>query len=781
MPLARALDGARVFLMTDSMDTGGIARDITLMAETMRRNGFDLRLGCLRRAGALLERIGEIREYPLGGSFLSRQSFRARAALWKDLRAESVSVAHSFDFYTNLMMIPVARLAGVPAVFGSQKQLGDLLSLPQQVAQAETFRWCDRVVCNSHAAARRLQLLGLSGQKLVIISNGLPPESFAETPPALPKEPGVLRVGLVARMNEHVKNHPLFLRAAARLLHKFPTLEVVLAGDGALRPELERLAAQLGFGRRARFLGDCKDVAAVLASVDISVQPSYSESLSNVIMESMAAGLPVVAFRVGGNPELIEDGETGLLVPSNDEEELSAALEFLLSRPALLAEWGARARQKAFADHRMEHVREQHEKLYRDVLAEKNWQPGCAFSPARKSGASSVRTRVAIVGPSLRHLGGQAVQADLLLREWRDDPEVDATFIPIDPSLTGWLSWVEQIPFLRTLVRTPVYLASLFRGLENADIAHIFSASYWSFLLAPAPALFVARWKGKRTLINYRSGEARDHLRNWRTAVPVLRRAGQLVTPSEYLVHVFGEFGLKARVVPNLVDREQFSYRPRRPLRPRLICTRGFEPYYSVDLVVRAFHRIKQEYLEARPCLSGNASLQPAIRALVKELALSDVECPGAVPRNRIGHFYDQADIFINASWLDNMPGSVLEALASGTVVVSTAPEGIRYMIAHERTGLLCAPGDWEALAQNVLRLLRDPELAQRIAANAHEESRRYHWESVRAQWLDVYRSLLNNWAGETQPAAMPAQGSAPADGPRESSKTASETVRCLP
>ncbi len=353
-----------------------------------------------------------------------------------------------------------------------------------------------------------------------------------------------------------------------------------------------------------------------------------------------------------------------------------------------------------------------------------------------------LKLRVAIVAPSLRWTGGQAVQADLLVRHWQNDPAVEVCFIPIDSELPRWLGWVKRIPFLRTVVREPFYLAALWRGLRDVEIAHIFSASYWSFLLAPVPAWLVARLRRKKTLINYRSGEARDHLRGWRTAVPVLRRADRLVVPSAYLVDVFREFGLEAKAVPNVVDLNQFSYRPRRPLRPFLICTRGLKPYYSVDLVVRAFARVKREFADARLCLVGKGSQEEAIGALVRDLKLGDIEFAGAVSRQEIGRFYDQADIFINASWLDNMPVSILEAFASGTPVVTTAPEGIRYLVEHERTGLLCAPGDWQALAENVTRLLREPDLALRLARNAFEESRRYRWEAVRAQWLEVYRSL---------------------------------------
>ncbi len=731
-----------VFLMTDHLQTGGSERQFATLARSLSRDSFRLEFACMQRLGSFLDGFGYIAEFPLGGSFLTWQAQRARLALARHLRARRVEVTHSFDFYSNLMLIPVARLVGVPVVVGSQRQLGDLLTPLQNAVLAATLQWCDCVVCNSSAAAERLRNQGLPERKLVVIPNGLPEEAFTECSPALPKRPGELCVGMIGRMNSPVKNHAGFLRAAARLAHKFPAAEFLLVGDGPLRPELERMAHSLGIGDRVKFLGERHDIAAVLAAMDISVVPSHSESLSNVILESMAAAKPVVATCVGGNPELVRHGETGLLVTPRDDESLVKALELLLSQPTLRTEWGQRARQLARANFSLRRMSEQYEQLYASLLEEKNWRPHKRTSVSLAAAAQSPRVHVAIVAPSLRMMGGQAVQADLLARHWQEDPAISLQFIPINPEFPRWLSWVEKVPYLRTLLRAPLYLAALWRGTRDVDIVHIFSASYWSFLLAPAPAWLVARLRGKRTLINYRSAEAPDHLKHWRTALPVLRRADQLVVPSGYLADVFRGYGLQARIVPNMADLSQFSYRPRQALKPNLVCTRAFEAYYGVDLVVRAFAEVQKEFPEARLCLVGEGSLRHKISALVDELKVANVEFVGKVSRDSIGRFYDQADIFINASWLDNMPGSVLEAFASGTPVVSTAPEGIRYIVEHERTGLLCSPGDWRALAEHVIRLLRQPDLASRLALNAHKESERYRWEAVRAQWLEVYQSL---------------------------------------
>jgi L-malate glycosyltransferase len=730
-----------LFLMINSLETGGSERQFVELTRALRADQLQVHLGCLLKKGAFLQGLGDIHQFELGGSLYGLQSIRGRLRLMSCLRKLDVVVAHAFDFYANLTLVPAARLARVPVVIGSHRQLGDLLTPAKFHAQLRIFHWCDRVVCNSRAAADRLLQAGLPKSKVVVIGNALPPEAFLPASPALPSVAGILRVGMIARMNTPHKNHYEFLRAAARLSLTLPNLEFLLVGDGPLRPELERKAAELGLQGRVQFLGDRRDIAAVLACLDVSVLPSASESLSNVILESMAAGVPVVASDVGGNRELASEGR-GFLVAPNDEEALAAGLKVVLSNPDLRSSMSRKAREFARANFSAERIRTQYCSLYSDALASSRRRSGLGRTASSKTSADS-RIRVALVAPTLRYVGGQAVQADLLLRNWQGDPDVDARFVPVDPRLPYGLGWIERVPLLRTIFREPLYFLALWQNLKDADVAHIFSASYSSFLLAPLPAWFVARLRGARTLINYRSGECRDHLQRSGVARSVLKRSDELVVPSGYLVDVMREFALEARIVPNIVDLSQFSYRLRSPLRPHLICTRGFHPYYGVDVVVRAFAEVQSRWPEAQLDLVGGGRLEAEIRDLVRQLNLSGVSFAGVASRQDIGRAYDRADIFVNASNLDNMPVSILEAFASGIPVVTTAPEAIPYLVDHGRTGLLSEPGDPAALAKNVLRLLSDSELATRLAQNAFAESSRYQWESVREQWLKAYLDLV--------------------------------------
>ena len=637
-------------------------------------------------------------------------------------------------------MIPAARLARVPVVIGSQRQLGDLLTPAKSRAQLVVLRSCDRVVANSRAAADRLVAQGLNAREIAVIGNGLAPASFAMAKALLPRHDSQFRVGMIARMNSPSKNHSLFLKAAALVHRTLPNAEFVLAGDGPLRSELERQAEMLGIRHRVRFLGDCRDTPAVFASLDISVLPSISESLSNAILESMAAGVPVIAVDVGGNSELIAE-DRGILLPVADERRLAGAIEQLAREASTRTAFGRNSRIFAESNFTIATIARRYRELYTELLEANAKKRAC--SRGAQKGMQKPLLGVAIVAASSRYVGGQSVQAEWLTEHWRNDAEVEVTAIQIDPRFPQILRWAESIPVLRTLIRQPLYLWKLWRGQSDADVVHIFSASYWSFLLATAPALLMARLGGKSVVIHYHSGEARDHLRRSHPARALLRCADRLIVPSGYLVEVFREFGLDAEAVPNIVALSQFPFRVRRPLRPHLVCTRGFHPYYRVDLVVRAFAEVKQKYPHAKLDLVGAGPSEAEIRELVKQLGIRDVTFRGVASRRDIGKVYDEADIFINASDLDNMPVSILEAFATGLPVVTTAPEGMEYVVEDQMTGLLSPPGDSHALARNVLGLLGDPELASRIISSARTRSESYQWAAVRGQWLHIYRSLV--------------------------------------
>jgi glycosyltransferase involved in cell wall biosynthesis len=319
--------------------------------------------------------------------------------------------------------------------------------------------------------------------------------------------------------------------------------------------------------------------------------------------------------------------------------------------------------------------------------------------------------------------------------------------LPINPRLPGPLRLLQSVKFVRTIITSAVYLSLLAVRLWRYDVIHVFSASYLSFLLAPTPAILLGRLFGKKVVLNYHSGEAEDHLRRWgRTAIPTLRAAHVLVVPSDYLVGVLARFGLQARAIANSIDGEGITFRPRKPERPVLLCNRNLEPHYNVECVLRAFEQIRRRRPAARLILAGDGSQRKRLNRAARELDLVNLEFVGAVSPAEMARLYDSADIFVNASNIDNMPLSILEAFAAGLPVVSTRAGGIPHVVDDEHTGLLVECNDCRGLAAAVLRLVDDPDLAARLADSARARSQAlYRWKAVEGAWLDLYSSLVSD------------------------------------
>ena len=359
------------------------------------------------------------------------------------------------------------------------------------------------------------------------------------------------------------------------------------------------------------------------------------------------------------------------------------------------------------------------------------------MNPAR----GAPRLRVALIAPTLRILGGQAVQADSLLRAWQDDPEVQARLVPVNPTPPRPLRRAVEIKYARTVATQLTYWPLLVRELRHVDVVHVFSASYSSFLLAPVPAVIVARQLRKPVVMNYHSGEAPDHLRRSAIARAVLRRVDRNAVPSRFLEDVFAGFGIQTEVIPNIVDVDRFAFRRRVPLKPRILSTRNFEGMYNVSCTLRAFQLVQQQRPDATLTLVGGGSLESSLKGLAGELGLKNVRFIGRVAPADIWRYYAEADIYLQTPNIDNMPVSVLEAFASGCGVVATNAGGVPAILTHGEHGLLVNCNDHEAAAASVLRLLDEAAVADRLTRAARDTCERYRWANVRPQWLAIYRA----------------------------------------
>jgi glycosyltransferase involved in cell wall biosynthesis len=328
----------------------------------------------------------------------------------------------------------------------------------------------------------------------------------------------------------------------------------------------------------------------------------------------------------------------------------------------------------------------------------------------------------------------------------QQEPSVEVSFLPINPRLPGKLRKLQSIKYVRTITTSILYWLNLLREVRKYNVIHIFSASYLSFLIAPTPAIIVSKLYGKKIVLNYHSGEAEDHLRRWRrSTIPILNLTDAIAVPSEYLVRVFAGFGLQATAIFNIVELDKFTFRERTQLRPIFLSNRNLEAHYGVDAVLRAFALVQQQVPDAVLTVVGDGSQRQALEALATELNLKQTSFTGRVEHEEIYRHYAEADVFLNASRIDNQPLSILEAFACGLPVVTTDAGGIPDIVTDGETGFVVAVDDHQALADRAMKLLADCKKATTMTRNARQECNKYTWEVVCDRWLCLYREVIEN------------------------------------
>lgn len=372
---------------------GGTERQVANLAARLDRERFDLRFACLMRWGEWVPEIESrgisIDEYPINRLYGFRTWARQRQ-FSRALVARRTQIMHSYNFYANVFSIPAARLARVPCVMASVRDLGVYMT----PAQCRVQRWAcglaDLVLVNAEAIRTWLLDQGLPARKLRVIHNGVDVGKFrlAIEDHALRKELGIPQAAplivMIARLHPK-KGTEYLLRAAPSILERFPDAHFVVVGEAYLRDQndniwpdpsvRERLAAraaELGVSESMHFIGVRQDVPEILSTATISILPSLSEGLSNTLLESMAAGVPVVATHVGGTPEAIRDGRDGLLIRPGNVGDIVTAIRAILEDPVLARQLSVQGQERAMRSFSFDAMTRKTENTYLELLESKH-------------------------------------------------------------------------------------------------------------------------------------------------------------------------------------------------------------------------------------------------------------------------------------------------------------------------------------------------------------------------------------------------------------------------
>ena len=385
---------ARVLHVAKVAGISGSENHLLLLLPALRERGFDVRFVMLHEGEPAAAELAERLE--ANGVDVERLDLswagdpRAFARLVRIVRRVRPEILHTHLVHADFHGLAAGRLARVPVLVSTKHGFNPFRS-------GRAFGAADRAVArlaDVHIAisAGLASYLGAS--------EGFDPRSFEvvhygiEAGPPPPPLPGAPRLAVVGRFVP-IKGHDVLLRALARVRQQLPEVTLEIAGDGPLEPELRATVSRLGLGERVSFLGRVAPPGPVFERAEVVVVPSFGEGFGMVVLEAMERGRPVVASDVGGLPEIVADGRTGLLVPPGDPEAFAAAIVELAGDQARAADMGAAGRTRALAEFSQERCTDRIEAIYGAALAAAGERRFRTSSHARSTAnaASSASTK----------------------------------------------------------------------------------------------------------------------------------------------------------------------------------------------------------------------------------------------------------------------------------------------------------------------------------------------------------------------------------------------------
>jgi glycosyltransferase involved in cell wall biosynthesis len=361
----------RVAYVIGHLKVGGAQKHIYEVLRRLDRSRFTPRVYCLKRRGSIvqsLERLGvRVTDLEIGDSLSTPKSLFRLFEFAQHLRRERVSLLHCYLPRASFFGAIAGRIAGVPAVLVSKRSLDRQDSLKQVFLCRVADAWADLVLANSQAVLRHAVEVGrCRPDKLRLLVNGIDIERYRNAS-VNGLNCQVPLVGTVLRL-EHIKGPAVFIEAAKRIVDEMPETRFMIIGDGSMRANLERLGGSLGVADRVQFLGERDDVDVILPSFSIFILPSLVEGMSMALLEAMAAARPIVATAVGGNLDLIRDGDNGLLVPPGDPEQMALTAVKLLKNPQWAKRLGQTARTMVLTHHSANGMVRRLEEIYKELL-----------------------------------------------------------------------------------------------------------------------------------------------------------------------------------------------------------------------------------------------------------------------------------------------------------------------------------------------------------------------------------------------------------------------------
>lgn len=679
------------------------------------------------------------------------------------------SLVHTYLNTSNVFGVLAAKLAGVPIAISSRRDLGQFRSGIIGLLERFTARLSDRVICVSQAVQRKVSDLdGLPEDKLTVIYNGVEitgSPSHQVTRSQVKESIGIgddeLVVGMIATMDREEKGHREFIEAAALVVKEIPNVKFLLIGDGYLRKSYELRAISSGYKDKIMFLGKRSDVSELLSIMDVSVNASYSEGMSNTILESMAAGVPVVATAVDGNLETIEDGETGFLVTPKDPGAIAQAAIKILKDKELAKKIGENARKLVSEKFSLDKMVKNYVELYEVLINPRQSATDTSAVIRVKNNPRSSAPKLGYIVSlfpcwSETFILNEIIELEkrgfnVTIFSIRKDLEKftqdkarqfirNTKYVYVLKAITSVVYWLLKRPLLfiplLSIVLNKKYSSikeafkntyAFFSGCYFASIARKERLTHIHAHFATYPAL-TAMVMSKLTDIPFTfTTHAHDIFLEKTLLKEKVRAAKAIIAISDYnkrYIRNYCQNGIcsKVKVIHCGLDLAEFINLNARHKENSVLSVGRLTKMKGFEYLIRACSRLRN-HIPIQCRIIGDGPLRDELERLIINLgARSYIRIEGVLDNNRIKHLMHDSTAFILPSvWdkqdgQDGIPVVLMEAMASGIPVVSSSISGIPELIEDGKTGLLAEPGNIDQLSQKILQLLSDKEMQSRLS-----------------------------------------------------------------
>lgn len=361
-----------VLLTVREVGIGGCERDLTKVAIGLDRTRFEPHVGCFRPEGL---RAGELRAHGVPivqfqvRSLLSPGVWKGARQLGAYVKKHGIRVMHAFDVPMDLFAVPASRLCGIPAVISSRLSFRELVPNPHRFLLRWTDKMAHRIVVNSRAVQNELiECEHVAPQRTVLSYNGVDLRIFHPEPRARKVfQDASVVIGAVCALRRE-KRLDLLLDAFARVRQAHTAARLLIVGSGPMLESLQAQARSLEIEPFCHFEPSKTEVAEWMRSMDVFVMASESESFPNALLEAMACGCCPIGSRVGGVPELISDGQSGLIFRSGDARDLADKIELVVDDPGLRCRLAHQAARSAATQFSIEAAVERLQNLYTELL-----------------------------------------------------------------------------------------------------------------------------------------------------------------------------------------------------------------------------------------------------------------------------------------------------------------------------------------------------------------------------------------------------------------------------